>query len=91
MGYRISYQNIGNIPKSRSGERKKLVLILSAVALCLGVLIAGRNTLLQWILPGDPEVTGRALETIIQSLQNGTQFQDALTAFCREIIAYGFS
>lgn len=91
MGYRISYQIIGENHKSRPGGKRKIAFIVCAVAVCAGLLIAGRNVLLRWILPGDPVVTGRALETMIQALRSGTQFQDALTAFCREVIANGIS
>ena len=91
MGYRIMYQSIGKHSNFQSTGRIKKVIVLSAAVLCIGALIAFRNVLLQWILPGDPVVTGRALENMIQSLQNGVQFQDAITAFCKEIIAYGIS
>jgi len=91
MGYRISYQNIGENPQCRHRGKRKIAFIVCAVAVCAGLLIAGRNVLLRWILPGDPEVTGRALETMIRSLQSGTNFSDALTTFCREIIAHGVS
>lgn len=91
MAYRISYQSIGKTSKFRSQIPWRKLCILCAALLCIGALLVGRNAVMRWMLPGDPEVTGRALQTMIESLQSGTGLADAWTAFCKEIIAYGIA
>jgi hypothetical protein len=39
------------------------------------------------LLPGDPAVTAAALENMTEGLRSGESLLDAVTAFCREIIA----
>ena len=88
MSYRIEY---GKNPKYRiSPSRKKwtkatLVLSLMAVAAAGGfytVQVIG----LQNLLPGDPAVTGAALDAFIESWQDGVPIADAFTVFCQEIV-----
>ena len=89
MGYQINYGPV----KTKNSIRKKdktvrvLLLAICIIALVIGLQVSGAGNLLwKWMLPGDPEVTGAALDTMVQGLKEGSSVGDAITAFCREII-----
>ncbi len=46
------------------------------------------NNLRHLLIPGDPEVTTQAFETMIHSLCAGEEISEAVTAFCREILEH---
>ena len=87
MAYRIDY---GSGDQSGAISKKRRYFVFGAVALILiSVLIriSGYHTyLIRLMLPGDPEVTALALDTLIQQLKEGSGLRDALTTFCAEII-----
>lgn len=86
MGYRITYekQEKGKIP------RKKIVLIMvGTIIAALLLWPAGRSCLRELILPGDAEVTAEAFQGLAEDLGEGESLGDAITAFCKEIIANG--
>ena len=94
MGYRIAYENIG---KKRDKEKRSWPSIITV--LCVGLLLTGAITIksvgLKWVqevlVPGDPEVTAAALESMVADLRQGTSLADAVTAFCQEIVDNGLS
>lgn len=89
MGYQISYGSV----KTKRPEvgrklgRRWLLLILCAAALVFGIQVSViGQTLWNWILPGNSEVTSAALDTMVESLKQGDSVGEVVTAFCREII-----
>lgn len=86
MGYKISYPAVG---KRRYPLHKPMpVWALPAALSGIGFLaITIYNGGLNWLLPGDPAVTEAALTEMIDRLSNGEAFGDAVTAFCKEIVA----
>ena len=75
-------------PRKRSGRVSKILsaaMILAAVA----ALAVFRRPIGRALLPGDPEVTERAAEQLVESLKNGENMQDAVTAFCIEVLKDG--
>ena len=92
MPYRIDY---GAGTMRRKPLRTKLPTPTVKAVLIILVLIAGALTIkivgLSWVqdvlLPGDPAVTAAALENMTEGLRSGESLLDAVTAFCREIIA----
>ena len=94
MGYKIMYASFGEekkMPKGRGSWNKVAALLLVAVLL-LGAMTV-KNKGLRWVkdylLPGDPAVTAAALEDMVTDLREGDSLFDAVTAFCREIMAHG--
>lgn len=92
MGYRIDYGGpAGTLrPKKRDWRAVSAVLL---VALCVAGAVTVKAVGLKWVrevlLPGDPEITAAALETMAEDLREGESLRDALTAFCREIMYHG--
>lgn len=66
-------------------KRQKVMITTAAVCIAMTAVCLLWGT--QWLLPGDPQVSGAALENMADSLQNGESLADAVVAFCQEIVA----
>ena len=89
MGYQISYGPVKtkDSVKMRGKTVRTFALVICIIALVIGLQVSGvGKTLWRWMLPGDPEITGAALDTMVQGLKEGSSVGDAITVFCREII-----
>lgn len=89
MGYQISYGPIKtkDSVKMRGKTVRAFALVICIIALVIGLQVSGvGKTLWRWMLPGNPEVTSAALDTMAESLKQGDSVGEAVTAFCREII-----
>ena len=85
MGYRITYyQNrIHKRPIKKRGKLPWAGIISGALALLL--LCGGWR----WLLPGNARVTEAALGQLVENVRAGEPMGEAITVFCREIIANG--
>lgn len=84
MAYRIVY---GPEPKPKQKGSKRWIAMLCAAALLAGLFLTGAGeSLKNWLLPGDPEVTAAALDSLVQGIREGEDLGDAVGAFCREIV-----
>ena len=86
MAYQIRYEDTAVIKKTKPQQK-----IISAwiVSLCVVALLAGSlrlESVQNFLIPGDPEVTKAAFSAFTRNLENGDSFTDAATAFCRQII-----
>ena len=93
MSYYIEY-NPELHAKYPTGNAKKRVMPLLRVALYL--LITGMVVLSifkfnigYYFIPGDPEVTVEAFNSMIYNIHNGTPINDAVFSFCKEIVLNG--
>ena len=86
MAYKIVYPIVG---KRKYPARKPMPAwalpgaVLSAIFLVITIYNGSAN----WLLPGDPAVTETALREMIENLSQGEAFGEAVTVFCKEIIA----
>ena len=92
MPYRIDYSAGCSRKKPlRPGLPKPTIkaalIVLVPLAGALTVKIVGLSWVQEVLLPGDPAVTAAALENMTDGLRSGDSLLDAVTAFCREIIA----
>lgn len=90
MSYRITYGE-GRIKKKAVSlpkiKWKPILVGISAAALAVTLVVpGGRLWLRDLILPGDEEVTVGALEVLVEDLGNGVSLEEAVDAFCYEII-----
>lgn len=89
MGYFIEYDPQLNkrYPAQRKAQKQQRLLIpLLLTAAAIGVLWGGG--LLQYLIPGDPEITVSAIQSLIEQVSRGEPVKEAVIAFCREIIVY---
>ena len=91
MGYQIRY-DAGKAVKTGLKERKRSAVGMVAAGLVVTCLLvrlfwpAGMEKLRRMVLPGDPEVTGRAAEQMVSQIHEGVPVGDAVQVFCREIL-----
>ena len=89
MAYQIQYGKAS--PQERiaimrySKKTMRLKWVVAVVAIFATTLLA-RFGLLDFLIPGDREVTRNAFNTMVDDVQNGESVRTALTAFCEEIL-----
>lgn len=92
MSYCISYdKNTGamEIQRKRKINKRSIRIILITVLVGATLIFPKTRRLLKTvILPGDEEVTGQALQSLVEDLHQGSSIPEAVDAFCREIIAH---
>ena len=89
MGYKLYYPQVGKRKYPMHPKAAKRIWFAAAAIGC-AVLLLGISLWYGgpfWLLPGDPEITGAALQTLIDKLRDGEALGEAVTAFCREVIA----
>ncbi len=91
MAYLIEYENTIKKTFFQLGrKRKRIQSIWVVVLVCVIVLgyiaINYKDILLTYLLPGDASVTASAIHSLINDIKAGQGVEEAVTAFCREII-----
>lgn len=91
MAYTVYYTETGEIERNNIALKKSNHKIL--VSLCLVLLfVFGTVKLLsseriqQFLIPGDPQITKAAFAEMTQSVREGQSVEDAVVAFCRQIL-----
>ncbi len=66
---------------------KKYVKWIFAITICISLFFALSNNKVRTVLlPGNPQVTERALTELVENMRHGDSIKDAVTVFCREIL-----
>lgn len=90
MAYEIRYDSV-KAPATKGKAPRGWVAAVGIVLLIVGAMYLKSNWL-PWVqdvlLPGDPAVTAAALDEMVEGLKRGQGVMDAVTAFCREILAH---
>lgn len=90
MGYQILYESGGiktKIPSGKKKQRKSTIewaMILLPIVLLLALV--KNSGFRRFILPGNKDVTEAAIIRLVDSIQRGDHLDEAVTAFCRQII-----
>ena len=90
MAYKNVYETGTNMIKASHRNSSRIWFLTAMFLVLFGVATLkfwpdGRAVLMDILLPGDPEVTWHALETMAVQLRSGEAIGDAGMAFCREI------
>jgi len=91
MGYRIKYEkDMVKMPvHTQMNKRTKRILCIG-ISICAAMMLLSAtgsiSKLKEWILPGNPQVTETALDNLVADLKEGEKLEDAITAFCQEIL-----
>ena len=90
MGYQISYEN-GGVKTNFTGKKQfdKMKGIRVAILIVIGIFLVAcisSEEFRHLLLPGNEEVTRAAVTDLVESIQSGEGMEEAITAFCRQII-----
>lgn len=91
MGYRIHYgENVKMefIPETKPKSEILTKLIWTLIFCCSIAFAISKNkdAIINYLLPGNKEVTRTAITAFAEDLRQGQPLGDAAVAFCREII-----
>lgn len=89
MGYRIQYGKVTKKEREAVMRVSKRTAILKRTAvgcLVIAMVLLGKFGFLDFIIPGDREVTKQAFQTMLEEVQEGQSVKTAFTAFCGEIL-----
>lgn len=92
LSYRIVYGPVPKMKRGGQGRRLRIQLMAAVFFLIfvLGVRLVwpeGSELLQSYLLPGEKGVTEAAFSVMITDLQAGEPLGEAVTAFCRQVIA----
>ena len=94
MSYRIIYGETTPMkyrkPRGQNYPRTLTALCLILFALAVGrYWPRGQQLLREFLLPGTPTVTEQAFSELVSDLTQGIRLEEAMTAFCQQIIDHG--
>ena len=93
MGYIISYHGADSVKIPTVPRRSRMLSLTLGFFLAFLLLTrlfwpAGSAKLRQFLIPGDPDVTGHAAALLVEELRTGEPAGEAIKAFCSEILSY---
>ena len=88
MSYRIQYNPELNRKYSKQKNSTHIPSrhIIILVVMFISAYIFAHNGWFKYLLPGDPDVTSSALETLVERVEDGNPVKDAVYCFCEDII-----
>ncbi len=88
MAYVIHYRSRGKkkYPRRILNIKNQITLLFCVGVLIVVIGITAHHGGFLWMVPGDPDVTAPAFTEFMNALSDGDSFEDAVTAFCREVI-----
>jgi len=89
MSYRVEYnpelrKRYPLVEKIRNKNLLKVLLV--SVAAIAAIYTITCSDVLQFLIPGDPEVTTAAFSLLLDEIGEGEPVREAFLSFCREII-----
>ena len=90
MGYKIQYGRGGAVRFRKTAPRKvpRWCVILLCICITLAAFSLGwqNRQIRDFLLPGDPEVTAHALQSLAEDIRSGESFMECVSAFCAEVM-----
>ena len=92
MAYTVSYTQTGEMERKTAAFPKfnhKILLSLCLVLLLIfgAVKLLSNDFVQNFLIPGDPRITKAAFSEMTQNIREGQPVEDAVVAFCKQIIA----
>ena len=88
MAYRIAYGPSGTVLKEKRRKRRKWISAVAVFALVIGILRLFwiGDWMRDFLIPGDPDVTVAAWNTMVDKLRDGSGIRLAVAAFCEQVL-----
>lgn len=90
MGYQIQYgqtmkRKVIHDQKNKINSTTPIRWVVMGLIVMLGIFL-GNSGYLDFLIPGNKDVTTAAFESMVQEVKNGEKIKDAVTGFCLEIL-----
>ena len=72
--------------RKRIKRNNSVKIIFCMTLLLIGVFVCRSESVREWLIPGDAQVTSEAFTTMITELREGETMGDAVAAFCVQVI-----
>ena len=86
MSYRIAYKY--NRKYKRQHDSKPWMKLIAVIVLVSIGIYSLHFIPWKKLLPGDPKVTGEALDRLVSSITVGEPIAEAFSSFCEEIVSH---
>ena len=89
MGYYIQYGKKTTMERLASRQHSKKTVTLKAgiaAGLLAIAILLGQLGILDFLIPGDKEITKDAFNTMLNDVKEGENLKTAITAFCENIL-----
>ena len=88
MSYYVEYNPELTEKYPISKNKKRIAfgrILISIVAVMLSIYCLTQNNVREFLIPGDPDITVKATEELVEDIKNGAPLIDALTVFCETV------
>ena len=86
MSYQIRYSDMSFTKKPIKSKKPLYKWITVLAAMMASAYMLQLETVQNFLIPGDPDVTKSAFASFTKELREGERFADAVAVFCREVI-----
>ena len=88
MDYSITYWQDGRQEHKKKNVNLGRIALLSGALLLAGMMLIPQMRLAvrDALLPGDGEVTAKAMEAFVSDVRSGASLEDAVEAFCLTVL-----
>ena len=88
MAYKIQYSSDAarRYPEKTQNSSVKFGRWLLVMAVFVAAVCLRLYGIPDCLIPGDPVVTRQAVSAMMENIQTGTDFGDAVTVFCKKIL-----
>jgi len=88
MSYYVEYnpELRRRYPQTKNRSSKVQLVLIGLLFMVVGIYTLMRYNLLQYLIPGDSQVTTAAFSEMVKSVANGKTVSEAVFAFCRDIV-----
>lgn len=88
MAYIISYADadIRRYPSSEGGKKKRWGRYCVVFAILAAAVFLRVKRFPEFLIPGDPQITKNAMQTMLSDIQSGSSLDDAIFVFCQSIL-----
>lgn len=90
MAYQVQYGSVAMKTVSKHKRKRKAYILAGVILLAAVACVAAfRVRILDFLLGGDSAAVMASMKNFVEDLQQGDSFSQAVTAFCRGVIANG--
>lgn len=91
MAYQIRYstktmRRYPTIAATKKNKRKRILGFAVTILLITSITL---HPVREWLFPGDLASAERAANRMVETLEKGGDMKEAVSVFCREVLAHG--